>query len=70
MNPMTALYLAQIAAGLIEIWRHAENKPADWQPAPSDWDRLLRNNEKTAEDYKREARQALSDPIPPGIPEM
>lgn len=70
MNPLTAYAISQGIAALIEVWRVHTNKPAGWLPTQADLTALLALNEKTAEDYKREARQAMSDPIPPGIPEM
>lgn len=69
MNTALAYALAQVAAGIIEIWRQHENRPPEWEPTAADWQRLLSRNEKTAEDYKREAREAL-DPLPPHVPEM
>lgn len=70
MNQLIAFAISQGIAALIEVWRVHANKPADWIPTQADLTALLALNEKTAEDYKREARQALSDPLPPNIPEM
>lgn len=67
MNPLLAQAISTGIISLIEIWRINANKPAGWIPSREDWDSLKILNEKTAEDYKREA---ATDPIPPNIPEM
>lgn len=66
MNPTTALAIAQGINALIAIWREHANKPADWTPTPEDWAAMLALNEKTAEDYKREAaaRLGVAWPLP------
>ena len=69
MNPATAIAIAQGIAALIEIWRQHSNKPPEWIPTQADWEHLLALNEKTAQQYKDEAKAAL-DPIPADKPEM
>lgn len=59
MNPATLLAISQGVSALIEIWRQHANKPEGWTPTAQDWDDLLTLNNKTAEDYKREARERL-----------
>ncbi len=65
MNPTLILALAQSAAGLIDIWREHAGKSAGWTPSPVDWDDLLTLNDKSADDYKREAAERLGIPWPP-----
>lgn len=67
MNPTLALAISQGITALIEIWRIHANKPQGWTPSQADWDALLLLNEKTADDYKKEA---ATDPLPPHVPEM
>lgn len=69
MNPTIAIAISQGIGALIEIWRQHANKPPEWTPSQSDWDALLVINQKTAQQYKDEARVAL-DPIPKAFPEM
>lgn len=57
MNPTIAIAIAQGIGALVEIWREHAGKPPEWKPSQQDWDALLVLNEKTAEDYKREARE-------------
>lgn len=65
MNPITASAIAQALLGLIEIWRQNANKPPEWVPSQQDWDDMLTFNDKTAEDYKREAAERLGIQWPP-----
>jgi hypothetical protein len=59
MNPAIAAAIAQGVSALIEIWRNHSNKPKDWVPTAEDWDALLALNDKTAQDYKDEAKSQL-----------
>lgn len=67
MNPLIIAAIAQGIGGLIEIWRLHANKPEGWTPTAQDWDDMLLLNDKTAEDYKAEARARLG--ILPPVPE-
>lgn len=64
MSPAVILAIAQGAGALIEIWRQHAGHPSDWTPSQQDWADLLTLNEKTAEDYKREAAERLGIPWP------
>ncbi len=55
MNPIIAASIAQGLAALLEIWRANAGHPVGWEPSDEDWDAMLKLNEKTAADYKREA---------------
>lgn len=66
MNPAVALMIAQGLAFFIEQWRLHANKPKDWVPTDADWNEMLALNEKTAADYKAEARDAAA-PTPPVV---
>lgn len=67
MNPTTAMAIAQAVAALIEIWRQHAGKPEGWTPNQQDWADLLTLNEKTAEQYKREAADRLGITWPPAF---
>lgn len=69
MNPIIAAAISQGVSALIEIWRQHASKPPEWTPSQADWDTLLSQNDKTAQQYKDEARAAV-DPIPANVPEM
>jgi len=62
MNPAAIYAVSQIIASAIEIWRQNANKPDGWMPTQADWDALLALNQKTAEDYVKEAQAALGTP--------
>jgi len=64
MNQILAMAIAQGAAAFIEIWRQHAGKPADWTPSQQEWADLLSLNDKTADDYKREAAERLGVPWP------
>lgn len=59
MDPVIAAAIAQGLSALVQIWRQNANKPPEWVPTADDWDAMLILNDKTAEDYKREAAQLL-----------
>lgn len=65
MDPITAAAIAQGISALIQIWRQIANKPPEWTPTPEEWDALLALNNKTADDYKKEAAAVLGLPWPP-----
>lgn len=60
MNPAIALIISQLLAFGLELWRNHADKPADWTPTAADWDELYARTGKTADDYKREARERLA----------
>lgn len=68
MNPVIASAIAQAVSGLIAIWRENANKPPEWTPTDQDWTDMLLMNEKTSEDYKKDAAERLGIPWPPETP--
>jgi len=65
MNPVLAAAIAQGLAALIEIWRLHANKDPFWVPSDEEWDAMLELNEKTIDQYKKEAAELLGLPWPP-----
>lgn len=65
MNATTAAALSAIIRGALEIWATHANKPEGWKPTQQEWDDMLALNEKTPEDFYKEAAGRLGVPWPP-----
>lgn len=59
---MDPILISTLITAALEIWRTHANKPPGWTPTPEDWAELRRLNDKTAEDYEREALAAKAQP--------
>ena len=67
MTPTIVSLILGLTNMALDLWRSAENKPAGWEPTQDDWDRLRRNNKKTAQDYES-SEQTLEQPPVVSVP--
>ena len=59
MDPTTVALIAQSLISLVQVYRAATDKPADWVPTVADWDDLkAKATLMTAAEYKRQAAQS------------
>lgn len=64
MTPIEAAALSAILRGLIELWATHSGKPEGWIPTQQDINDLLALNDKTPEDFYKEAAERLGIPWP------
>lgn len=65
MNPVQAALIAGIIRGGFELWANHAGKPSGWQPTAEELSDILSLNEKTPEQFYREAETRLGVERPP-----
>lgn len=65
MTPEQAAIIAAIIRGAIELWGNHSGKPPGWKPTAQELADILSLNDKTPEDFYREAAGRLGVPWPP-----
>lgn len=70
LTPEQAAALSAILRGLIELWATHSGKPEGWIPTEADINDLLALNDKTPEDFYREAALRLGVVWPAPEPEQ
>jgi len=65
MTPEQAAIIAAIIRGGIELWANHSGKPKGWQPTAEELSDILSLNEKTPEQFYKEAALRLGLPWPP-----
>lgn len=65
MSQIEAAALSAILRGLIELWANHSGKPEGWVPTEQDINDLLALNDKSPEDFYKEAALRLGVEWPP-----
>ena len=68
MDPALASLIATIIRGGIELWANHAGRPKGWQPTAEELSDILSLNEKTPEQFYKEAAERLGVQWPPPPP--
>lgn len=68
MDPTQAAIIAGVIRGGLELWANHSGKPSGWQPTAEELSDILSLNEKTPEQFYKEAAERLGVVWPPGPP--
>lgn len=68
MTPEQAAIIAAIIRGGIELWANHSGRPVGWQPTEAELSDILSLNEKTPEQFYKEAAERLGVAWPPAPP--